>query len=255
MSWLLPLVLQVAPEPGAAPPTPEQWPPAAQAQPAQPQWPYATPYGPYPYPYPYPYPHPPPYGPAPLKAGQLGDSHPHAAAVEGSRAPEPIRWFVRASFVWGPASFFSAQLDALRKLGYRGFNLGGYIDGAYFVSEGVGLGLFGGYVGSRDDGLLGELTQESLFVGGQLPLRLGTRGFSVLATPRLGFATGEVTLRGDAPNRQAFAFGGDLGFVSFSTHVGASIGMLYAGTSAGPGLRPSHDLGSFYFSISGLLDG
>lgn len=233
-----------APPPGtAAPAPPPGYPPPGYA-PGYPPYGHPPGYPSYP-PYPFYPPYPPPgYGPRP------------AETPPPKPAPErQVRWFLRGSVGWGFVSLFSEQARALRELGHGGLRFAGFLDGGYFLGPNVGLGLFGAYSFGGDSGELGRLEEEAVFIGGQLPLKFGGRSFAFLATPRLGFATGEQSFTGDAENQHTVVLGLDLSLVSFSAHLGGGFGVHYAPVGPPGGVGRDHNLGSFMFVLGGLLDG
>jgi hypothetical protein len=255
---MLPLLvaMQVGqPDPGAAaqPPPP---PPAQQQQSPQqvppgytqqyppgyaPQYPQQYPQG-YPQQYPYAYGYP-------------------YAQPEKQRPPKkpepdrPVSWFVRAAIGVGPPGF-SEQTSLLRLEGYGGAKFWATADGGWMFHENAGVGAWGALsLWSSSPGLSPELSENAYFLGGEIPLKLGSRDFSLVLAPRVGWGTGQLELLGDASFQHAFAFGADLGLTSFKYHLGGHIGILRAAVSPPGRIGRDHDYGGLYFLVGGSIDG
>ena len=239
MQPMLPLwmAMQVAQAtPSAAPPPPPPPPPATAPYP----YGYPYPYGPYGYPYGYGYPAPearPPPKPKPAVPDR------------------PVSWFVRMCIGLGPPGF-SAETKLLRVEGYGGAKLWGMADGGWLFHENVGVGGWAAFsFWSSSPGEAPQLTENAYFLGGEVPLRLGSRAISLVLAPRIGFATGQLELLGDAAFQQALAFGADLGVTTFKYHLTGHVGILRAATGPPGEVGRDHDFGGLYFVFGGTFDG
>jgi hypothetical protein len=235
----LPIVLaQVVPPPAAAPPPTWQPPqPPLQAQPPQ-----------------------------QAQSPQQAQPPPQQADYALPMNPaddDVVDWFVRMDIGVGTRGL-SGNSALLSELGYSSAKMWMTIDGAWMFSERVGAGLWMGLnrrFADDDDGLKRGLNVVSYFVAAQLPLLLaGNRYWAFHATPRVGYATGTITLSdfgGDtsAEFQHTGAFGGALSFQSFYAHLGASIALMHMPTGAPGPLGRDMDYGGFYFSFSGTIDG
>ncbi|MCC6552809.1 MAG: hypothetical protein IT372_07275 [Polyangiaceae bacterium] len=246
------LVMQAAGTP-APPPAPAPQPPAASASAALPGMPTAPaaspPPGYAPYPYYYPYPPPYPYAPPPPVAPP--------APPPAQPAPErEVTWFARLELGLGTPGF-SEETELLRLEGYGGAKLWATLDGGYLFHPNVGIGAWVGLArwSSSPHDVAPPLSENDYFVGAEVPFKLGTRSISFVGAPRVGFATGQVEIGGDAPFQSAFAYGVEIGVASFRYHIGGSVGILRAAVPPPGELGRDHDLGGFYVVIGGMIDG
>jgi hypothetical protein len=139
--------------------------------------------------------------------------------------------------------------------GYGGAKIWVTLDGAYFVHPNIGLGAFAGLgTWSSSAGAAG-MSELAMFVGGQVPIKIGTRSFAFVGAPRLGYAAGRIELGGSASFQSALALGLDLGVVSFKYHIGGSIGFMRAAVPPPGDVGRDHDYGGLYVTIGGTLDG
>lgn len=229
-----------APPPGYAPAPPPGYAPAPPPG-----------YAPYPYPY---YPPYYPYGPPPYPGAQ-----PPQPPAPPPPPPEPERdvtWFVRLGLGMGPTAF-SEQTDLLRLEGYGGVKLWAALDGGYLFHPNIGVGAWAAISrwSSSPYEQAPALGETAYFIGGEVPIRLGSRAVGVLLAPRIGFSSGEQSLGGDAPFQDALSIGAELSLISFKYHIEGSIGFLRASVPPPGELGRAHDLGGLYFLFGGVIDG
>ena len=232
-SSMLPLLvaMQVA-QPAASAAQPPPPPPPQQA---------TSPAAQYPYPYPYGY----PYGYPPREA------RPAKKPV----VDRPVTWFVRAGVGVGTPGF-SEQTSLLRLEGYGGAKFWAAADGGWMFHENVGIGAWGALsLWSSSPGNSPALSENSYFLGPEVPLKLGSRSISLVLAPRIGWGTGQLEVLGDAPFQHAFAFGADLGVTSFRYHLSGHMGILRAVVDRPGAIARDHDHGGLYFLVGGSIDG
>jgi hypothetical protein len=190
-----------------------------------------------PYPYAYSYAYPPPQAPPP-------------------QPPEPpTRWFARLALGAGPPAY-SDETELLRLEGYGNLKVWLSLDAAYMLHKNVGLGAFTALStrSSAPDGAP-AMSEPAYFVGAEAPIKLGSRAVSVLLTPRVGYAAGQVQFTGDVPFQSALAFGVDVGVFSLKYHFGGSVGFLRAAVPPPGEVGRDHDYGGLFFMLGGILDG
>lgn len=241
-----------APPPLVAPPQPPAPPPGYSPQPGPA---YAPQYAPAPYAQPYPYgPQPYPYGsqPYPYAYGQ-------PSAAPPPRKPEApdrdVSWFVRLDIGIGPPAF-SSETSLLHLEGYGGPKVWGFVDGGYLFHRNVGIGAWGSLASwSSHPSNAPGMAENSYFIGGEIPVVLGSRAFSFVAAPRLGYATGQIAFTGSTSFQSALGLGLDLSATSFKYHVSGSLGFLRAAVSPPGEVGRNHDYGGLYVAIGGTIDG
>jgi hypothetical protein len=167
-----------------------------------------------------------------------------------------VTWFARLELGLGTPGF-SEESELLKLEGYGGAKLWVLVDGGYLFHPKLGIGAWGGFArwSSSPSERAPALNEMAYFVGGEVPIKLGSRAISFVAAPRIGFCSGQVEIGGDAPFQSAFAFGAEIGVASFKYHVGGSLGILRAPVSPPGELGRDHDFGGFYVVIGGLIDG
>ncbi len=247
---MLPFVvaLQVTGAPPAAPPP--AYPPYVQPYPYPQPYPYAPPYPyaqPSPYP-PYPYPPPSPYPPAYPRP-------PESPPPTPPKPDPPVDWFLRAAIGLGPPSF-SDESAVLKLEGYGGVKLWVMADGAYMVHPNIGLGAWGAlssWSSSPPDAP--DFDEDAYFIGAEAPIRFGGRSIAFMAAARIGYATGQVQIEGDAPFQSALAWGAEIGVSSLRYHLSGALGFLSAAVGPSGEIGRDHDYGGFYVMIGGTIDG
>jgi hypothetical protein len=215
-------------------------------------------------PTPYPYGPPPGYAPAPPGYGAppaYGYGYPPPAYAPPASPPKksepdrPVHAYGRVALGLGPPAF-SDETRILHLEGYQGAKLWVMLDGAYFVHPNIGLGVFGTFTSwTSSPGDAPGLSELAFSGGGQIPIKFGTRAISFVAAPRIGFAAGKLDLGGGGSFQPAFAFGVDLGVVSFKYHVGGSVGIMRAAVPPPGEVGRDHDYGGLYLAIGGTFDG
>ena len=166
-----------------------------------------------------------------------------------------MRWFVRLSMGMGPPGF-SPQTELMKLDGYGAVKLWAELDGGYLFHPNIGVGAWAAISrwSSSPDGAP-ALGETAYFIGGELPLRFGSRTAAVVLAPRLGFCSGSMDLGGSVPSQHALAFGGELGVISFKYHLSASVGYLRASVPPPGELGRDHDLGGLQVLVGGTIDG
>jgi hypothetical protein len=241
-----PLAVSPPPPPGLPPPPP---PPSSALPPPPPPAPPAPGYPPgYGYPPAYGYP---PYGypPPPPPLEPPGEARERA---EPDRAPH---WFARLDIGLGPPGY-SDETTTLALEGYGGTKLWGLVDGAYMLNHVLGVGGFAGFnYLTNTPQYAPQLSETAYFIGGEVPILVGSRGVGLLLAPRLGYAAGNLHTSGTAPFEPALAWGAEASLVSFKYHFELTVGYLRMLTDAGGQIDRSIDFGGLHFLIGGTFDG
>lgn len=164
-------------------------------------------------------------------------------------------WFVRINLGLGPPAF-SSQTNLLRKEGYAAVKIWVDADAAYFFVNNLGIGPWGSMSFWRSSGIDSgaKLEENSFFVGGEAPIRGGTRSLSIVFAPRLGFFAGDQSFGGTVPTQTGFVWGAQLALTSNRAHIQGAVQYLRALSSAPGTLGRSNDYGGLGVVFGGVIN-
>jgi hypothetical protein len=170
-----------------------------------------------------------------------------------------VHWFARLEIGFGGPGL-QENNNLLNDLGYGRAKMWAMLDAAYMFHRRIGAGIFMGMNrrSSQPGGQTVDLNAYGLFFGAEAPIMIwGKRAYAFHLTPRVGYLNGTVQIgNGIEPESQhAPIFGAAASFQSFTYHLGASLGWMFAPAGSPGELGRDHDFGGIYGALGGTIDG